>query len=112
MVGNYNNAVCAYGWVDATQSAVIMTSYSLCKPVVATNVGGLGEMVEEGKTGLLVPPKDADALANAITSLLRNDTALDEMARNIQNDYFVGDKSWKVIAEKYVEFYENSGKCQ
>ena len=51
-------------------------------------------------------------MANAITSLLRNDTALDEMARNIQNDYFVGDKSWKVIAEKYVEFYENCGKCQ
>ena len=69
-------------------------------------------MVEEGKTGLLVPPKDADALANAITSLLRNDTALDEMARNIQNDYFVGNKSWKSIAKKYVEFYENCGKCQ
>lgn len=45
------------------------------------------------------------ALDNAIMSLLRNDTALDEMARNIQNDYFVGDKSWKVIAEKYVAFY-------
>ena len=102
--------VCPY--TDATQSGVIMTSYSLCKPVVATNVGGLGEMVEEGKTGLLVPPKDADALANAITSLLRDDTALDEMARNIQNDYFVGDKSWKSIAEKYVEFYENCGKFQ
>ena len=102
--------VCPY--TDATQSGVIMTSYSLRKPVVATKVGGLGEMVEEGKTGLLVPPKDADALANAITSLLRNDMALDEMARNIQNDYFVGDKSWKVIAKKYVEFYENSGKCQ
>ena len=51
-------------------------------------------------------------MANAITSLLRNDTALHEMARNIQNDYFVGDKSWKSIAKKYVEFYENSGKCQ
>lgn len=102
--------VCPY--TDATQSGVIMTSYSLCKPVVATSVGGLGEMVEEGKTGLLVPSKDADALANAITSLLRNDMALDEMARNIQNDYFVGDKSWKSIAKKYVEFYENCGKCQ
>lgn len=102
--------VCPY--TDATQSGVIMTSYSLRKPVVATKVGGLGEMVEEGKTGLLVPPKDADALANAITSLLKNDTALDEMARNIQNDYFVGDKSWKVIAKKYVDFYENCGKCQ
>lgn len=95
--------VCPY--TDATQSGVIMTSYSLCKPVVATNVGGLGEMVEEGKTGLLVPPKDVDALADAIIALLNDDAKREQMAENIRNDYFVGDKSWKVIAEKYVEFY-------
>lgn len=96
--------VCPY--TDATQSGVIMTSYSLCKPVVATNVGGLGEMVEDGKTGLLVPPKDADALADAIIALLKDDTRREKMADNIRTDYFVGDKSWKVIAEKYVEFYK------
>lgn len=97
-------SVCPY--TDATQSGVIMTSYSLCKPVVATNVGGLGEMVEEGKTGLLVPPRDADALADAITALLRDDARREAMAANIRDDYFVGDKSWKVIAEKYVAFYK------
>lgn len=99
-------SVCPY--TDATQSGVIMTSYSLCKPVVATNVGGLGEMVEEGKTGLLVPPRDADALADAITALLRDDARRETMAANIRDDYFVGDKSWKVIAEKYVEFYKQN----
>lgn len=96
--------VCPY--TDATQSGVIMTSYSLCKPVVATNVGGLGEMVETGKTGLLVPPKDVDALADAIIALLKDDARREKMADNIRNDYFVGDKSWKVIAEKYIEFYK------
>lgn len=96
-------SVCPY--TDATQSGVIMTSYSLCKPVVATNVGGLGEMVENGKTGLLVLPKDVDALADAITALLKDDAKREKMADNIRNDYFVGDKSWKVIAEKYVAFY-------
>ena len=95
--------VCPY--TDATQSGVIMTSYSLCKPVIATNVGGLSEMVEYGKTGLLVPPKDVDALADAIISLLEDRTKLDEMANSIRNDYFVGDKSWKVIADRYVAFY-------
>lgn len=95
--------VCPY--TDATQSGVIMTSYSLCKPVIATNVGGLSEMVEDGKTGLLVPPKDVDALADAIISLLEDWTKLDEMANSIRNDYFVGDKSWKVIADRYVAFY-------
>lgn len=96
--------VCPY--TDATQSGVIMTSYSLCKPVVATNVGGLGEMVVNGKTGLLVPPKDVDALADAIIALLKDDARREKMADNIRNDYFVGDKSWKVIAEKYIEFYK------
>lgn len=96
--------VCPY--TDATQSGVIMTSYSLCKPVIATNVGGLGEMVEDGKTGLLVPPKNIDALANAIISLLKDEDTLKQMALNIKNDYFIGGKSWKVIAEKYIEFYK------
>lgn len=99
-------SVCPY--TDATQSGVIMTSYSLCKPVVATNVGGLGEMVEDGKTGLLVPPRDVDALACAITALLKDDARREKMADTIRNDYFVGDKSWKTIAEKYVAFYEKS----
>lgn len=97
-------SVCPY--TDATQSGVIMTSYSLCKPVVATNVGGLGEMVDNQKTGWLVPPKDVDALAHAIIALLNDDAKREEMANNIQNDYFTGDKAWSVIAKKYIEFYK------
>lgn len=101
-----NSALTVCPYTVATQSGVIMTSYSLCKPVVATNVGGLGEMVDNQKTGLLVPPKDVDALADAIIALLNDDAKREEMADNIRNDYFVGDKSWKVIAEKYIEFYK------
>lgn len=97
-------SVCPY--TDATQSGVIMTSYSLCKPVVASNVGGLGEMVDDGKTGLLVPPKDVDALADAIIVLLKDDALKGNMVRRIREEYFVGEKSWKVIAEKYLEFYK------
>lgn len=104
LLQNSSLTVCPY--TDATQSGVIMTSYSLCKPVVATNVGGLGEMVEDGKTGLLVPPKNIDALANAIISLLKDEDTLKQMTLNIKNDYFVGEKSWKAIADKYIEFYK------
>ncbi|MTJ12918.1 glycosyltransferase family 4 protein [Anabaena sp. UHCC 0187] len=41
-------------------------------PVVATNVNGIPEEVENGKTGLLVPPKDIDALAKALQTLIES----------------------------------------
>ena len=42
------------------------------KPVVATKVGGIPEIVVHGETGVLIPPRDTDALAIAIIDLLQN----------------------------------------
>lgn len=53
-------------YVSATQSAVVQLAFSFGKPVITTHVGGLHEVVEDGTTGLLVPPRDALALADAI----------------------------------------------
>lgn len=50
----------------ASQSGVIPVAYALERPVIATRVGGLPEVVREGETGLLVPPGDPAALAGAI----------------------------------------------
>jgi len=51
---------------------VILESMAARLPVVATDVSGTRELVEHGVTGLLVPPGDAKALAEAITSLVRD----------------------------------------
>jgi glycosyltransferase involved in cell wall biosynthesis len=42
------------------------------KPIVATTAGGIPEVVRDGETGILVPPRDHDAMAEAIVGLLRN----------------------------------------
>jgi glycosyltransferase involved in cell wall biosynthesis len=43
-----------------------------CVPVVATNVGGLPDLVQNGKTGWLVPPRNPEELAHAILEALQN----------------------------------------
>jgi glycosyltransferase involved in cell wall biosynthesis len=59
-------------YIEASQSAVVPIAYTFAKPVIATTVGGLPEIVEHGRTGLLVPPRDQRALAEAIVRLLRD----------------------------------------
>jgi glycosyltransferase involved in cell wall biosynthesis len=53
-------------YLSATQSGVIQVAYGFGKPVVATDVGGIPEVVLEGRTGFVVPAGDATALANAV----------------------------------------------
>jgi rhamnosyl/mannosyltransferase len=48
---------------------------------VASNVGGIPEMVEDGRTGLLVPPHDPAALAQAIVRLLTDHPYADTLGR-------------------------------
>ena len=51
------------------------------KPVIATTVGGVPELVVHGKTGLLIPPNETDALAHAITELLHNRSRTRKMGK-------------------------------
>jgi glycosyltransferase involved in cell wall biosynthesis len=53
-------------YVAGTASGVVQTAYGLDKPVVATSVGALADVVEDGRTGYIVPPGQPAALAAAI----------------------------------------------
>jgi glycosyltransferase involved in cell wall biosynthesis len=55
---------------------------ALARPVVATKVGGVPEVVVDGETGLLVPPEDAEALAGAILRLLRDPELAGRLGHN------------------------------
>ena len=50
----------------------VLEAMAMRKPVVATTTGGLPEIVQEGETGMLVPPGDSKALAKAVSSLLQD----------------------------------------
>jgi glycosyltransferase involved in cell wall biosynthesis len=68
---------------EGTPLAVIEAMAAGC-PVVATDVGGVAEVVRRGETGLLVPPRDDAALAAAIDAQLSNRTAAGGMAAAAQ----------------------------
>jgi len=75
-------------------------------PVVATRVGGLVESIEDDKTGLVVEPGDAPALAKAILRLLTDETlriAMGKAARKRAMKLF----SWERISESLLCCYKN-----
>jgi starch synthase len=73
-------------------------------PVVASAVGGILEVVEDGKTGLLVPPAQPEALAEAITRVLANPELARRMGqagrRRVEAHF-----SWTSIAERTEQVY-------
>jgi glycogen(starch) synthase len=78
----------------------------MARPVVATRVGGLPEVVRHGRTGFLVPDGDREALAGAIATLLEcADTAtrLGQAARRRAGRQF----SWSAYARKYLALYHS-----
>ncbi len=64
--------VVATPYIRATQSGVAHLAFTFGRPVVATAVGDLPEVIQDGVTGLLVEPDDAEGLATAIVKLLKD----------------------------------------
>jgi len=75
-------------------------------PVVACVAGGMSESVRDGETGFLVPPEDADALHDAIGTLMDDDETRAEMGvagrERMQNEFSIA-----TMADKHIELYES-----
>ena len=61
---------------------VLLESMSMGTPVIASDLGGIPEVIIDGKTGILVPPADASRLRDAILRLWQNPALRQEMSRN------------------------------
>jgi glycosyltransferase involved in cell wall biosynthesis len=89
---------------SATQSGVLHLAYTFGCPVIATRVGGLAEDVEDGRSGLLVPPRDPPALAAALARVLA-DQSLRETLGARGRELSRTRHSWAAIAATLLAGY-------
>jgi glycosyltransferase involved in cell wall biosynthesis len=87
------------------QGLAILEAMALRRPVVATAVGGVPEMIENERTGLLVPPRDATALGTAIARLLTDHPLADTLAR-AGHDYVQANFSIEAMIGAVAQVYE------
>lgn len=74
MAGQFSRAECIVLPYDRGRNSGVLTSaFGYQKPAVATDVGGFAEVIEDGKTGQLVPPQDPTALATALVRILTDE---------------------------------------
>jgi glycosyltransferase involved in cell wall biosynthesis len=83
---------------------VVLEAMASGVPVVAARVGGVPDLIEEGKTGLFCEPRDADSMCAGVERVLKNPAAAEEMARQAKlraKARF----SPGVIAQRHLEIY-------
>lgn len=88
---------------SATQSGIVQIAYGFERPVVATNVGGLPDVVLDEKTGYLVPPQNPEALADAVVRFFEEQKA-GEFAENIRKE--ASRYSWDRMRENICSLWE------
>jgi glycosyltransferase involved in cell wall biosynthesis len=82
------------------------------RPVVATRVGGLPDLIEEGRTGLLAPPRDPEALAAAVLGLLhdpQNAARIGQTARAMAQERFAVQRLIADTERLYLHFLAEKG---
>ncbi len=82
---------------------VLLEAMALGKPIVATNIDGYASVIEHGKEGLLVPPKDSQALARALISVLGDKALREQMGARGQLK--ASNYSWERIAQRVFDYY-------
>ena len=83
----------------------IKEAFYLKIPVIATNVGGISELIQHEKTGILIPSKNEQEMINAINNLIKNSSLIETMTKNAF-DFINKFYSWDELLPKYIELYE------
>lgn len=87
--------------LDESFGIVLAEAMAARKPIVSTKVGSVGEVVSDGETGILVPPSNPNALAQAILSLLRDRKMMKELGtagrKRVENMFLLQDLVNKLL---------------
>ena len=98
--------VVVYPYRSSSQSGALQLAYTFSRPVIVTTVGGLPESVEDGRSGILVPPESPKELAAAILKIVSNPELAEKMgnyARHLSETRY----SWTPIAGKILAVYND-----
>ncbi len=90
---------------SATQSGIIQIAYNFHRPVIATDVGGLGEVVIDGRTGFIVPPLKPDEVAGAVLRFFA-ENRFKEFRSNVIEEK--KKYSWEYFVEGIERLYQKS----
>jgi len=86
---------------------VIVEAQACMVPVVATRVGGVVDIIEDGKTGIMVPPADPDGMAAGIIKILKDETLAGNLARKayekVKQEY-----SAELMVKRTLEVYKDA----
>ena len=94
----------ALPYKDATQSGVLASAFGNHRPVVASATGGIPDVVTDGINGLLVPPGDATALADALERVLTS-TSLSAQLTDGARETAANQLNWDHIADDLAACY-------
>lgn len=89
-------------YISATQSGIVQIAYGFQKPVIVTDVGGLPDVVEDGRTGYIVEPGNPDAIAEAVGRFFGENQA-EKMKQNIEKE--ASRFSWERMGETVEGFF-------
>ena len=81
-----------------------LEAMSMARPVVASDVGGLAELIEHDVTGLLVPAESREGLVDALVHLARDAEARRRLGTRAR-EAMIRERSWPRIVQRYVDLY-------
>lgn len=89
---------------------VVVEAMACKRPVIATQIGGIPEIIVDNKNGILIPPKDMQALYSKIMLLCKNYKIAKDLG-NAGYDTVIGKFSWDKSAEQIADIYKEILNC-